>query len=759
MGDRVKGDRARDDKAKNDRAKSGSAKGDNPDGERPVVGGGSNPGAPRSASPGAPRSASPGAPRSASPGATRSASSVATEQSDAKVRSTRCIALVGPYLSGKTTLFEALLARTGAIGRAGTIAEASTVGDSSAEARSHAMSVEMNIADTTYLGDAFALLDLPGSIEFQTESLAALPVVDMAVVVCEPDPRRVPALQIILKSLAEQNIPHALFLNKIDSFDQPVREIIPMLQPASPRPLVLRQVPIWQHGKATGFIDLALERAFNYRTNAASEEIARPDAMKTRESDARYQMLEQIADFDDALMEQLLNDLPPQRQQVFDDLARELREGLICPVLLGSALNGNGIVRLLKVLRHETPFVEATRKRLGIDGSGTVAQVVKTLHTAHGGKISVARVLLGMIGEGTVVKGPGAEQRVSGVVSILGEQVRKRGPAHAGDVVGLGRLEGISTGATITTGKQAVKQLAPISTPEPVYGQAIELANRADDVKLSAALIKLLEEDPALHVQHGSDAGQQIVIWGQGEMHLRVALERLKRKYAIDAQAKPRQVAYKETIRTGTEIRGRHKKQSGGHGQFGDVVLDIKPLPRGGGIQFGDKIHGGTVPKQYIPSVEIGVKDYLAAGPLGFPVVDVAVTLLDGSYHSVDSSDMAFRLAGRLAMSEGLPHCQPVLLEPIMAVSVAAPSEATARVNAIIAQRRGQILGFDAREGWPGWDMVEAHIPENEMSDLIVELRSATAGVGTFSCKFDHLSELNGKQADQVLAGKPRRSA
>ena len=682
----------------------------------------------------------------------------AAQVAKSATRGARCIALVGPYLSGKTTLLEALLARTGAINRQGTLADKTSVGDASPEARGHAMSVEINIADTQYLGDSFTFLDLPGSVEFQTESLAALPAVDLAVVVCEPDARRLPALQIILKSLTQQGIPHILFLNKIDSFDTPVREIIPMLQPASTRPLVLRQVPIWTDGKATGFIDLALERAFNYRTNAASEAVPLPDAMRQRESEARFQMLEHVADYDDALMEQLLNDLPPQRQQVFDDLARELRDGLICPVLLGSAQHGNGIVRLLKVLRHEAPFVELARQRLGLEGSATAAQIIKTIHSPHGGKISIARVFAGSIGEGTVVRGVRGEQRVAGVVSVLGDTFSKRGAAVAGETVGLGKLDGIGTGETITVGKAALVQAAKLTPPEPVYGLAIQLANRNDDVKLSAALAKLIEEDPALRLDHNASS-QQMVLWGQGEMHLRVTLERLKRKYAIDAQSKPRQVAYKETIRKSTEIRGRHKKQSGGHGQFGDVVLDIKPLPRGSGFKFGDKIHGGTVPKQFIPSVEIGVRDYLSAGPLGFPVVDLAVTLLDGSYHSVDSSDMAFRQAGRLAMSEGLPNCQPVLLEPIMAVSVNAPSEATARVNAIIAQRRGQILGFDARQDWPGWDTVDAHIPENEMADLIVELRSATAGVGTFSARFDHLSELNGKLADQVLAARQKSAA
>jgi elongation factor G len=242
-------------------------------------------------------------------------------------------------------------------------------------------------------------------------------------------------------------------------------------------------------------------------------------------------------------------------------------------------------------------------------------------------------------------------------------------------------------------------------------------------------------------------------------MHLRVAAERLAARFGVAVNTQRPSVGYRETIRRGVTQRGRHKKQSGGHGQFGDVVLDIKPLPRGSGFQFAETITGGVVPRQFIPSVEIGVADYLQKGPLGgFPVVDVSVTLTDGSYHSVDSSDMAFRQAGRIGMAEGMPKCSPVLLEPIMEVEIAIPTEATARVNGMIPQRRGQILGFDARDGWPGWDVVKAHMPESEMADLIVELRSATAGVGTFSTHFDHMAELSGRPAETVLAAAGARN-
>jgi elongation factor G len=283
---------------------------------------------------------------------------------------------------------------------------------------------------------------------------------------------------------------------------------------------------------------------------------------------------------------------------------------------------------------------------------------------------------------------------------------------------------------------------------------ALRARDRKDDVKLSAAIQKLLDEDRSLTVEQNAELGE-MVLHGQGEMHLRVAGEKLSSKFGVAVDAYQPQIGYRETIRKSMSgVRGRHKKQSGGHGQFGDVVVDIAPLPRGTGFTFTDKVTGGAVPRQYIPSVEEGVRQYLKRGPLGFPVVDLGVTLTEGSYHSVDSSDMAFQLAARVAMGEALPQCQPVLLEPVLAVELAIPSEATAKANAIVSSRRGQILGFDSREGWQGWDVVQALIPEAEIADLIVELRSATAGVGTFRAKFDHLAELSGRQADHIIASR-----
>ncbi len=672
--------------------------------------------------------------------------------------SPRCIALVGPYLSGKTTLLEAILARTGAVTRQGTIADKNTVGDASQEARDHDMSVELNVAQTEFLGDTYTFIDCPGSVEFQYDTSAALTGCDAAVVVCEPDDKKVPALQLILKQLEDRGIPHFLFLNKLDKAEGRVRDILPILQPASSKPLVLRQIPIWENEIMTGFVDLALERAFVYREHEPSEVIDIPGDLSERQKEARFSMLEQLADYDDELMEQLLEDIEPPQDKVFDDLSKEMQDGDICPVLLGSAENGNGILRLLKALRHEAPGVVQTAERLGVADAPSCAQVLKTFHTEHGGKLSLVRILTGSFSDGDTVYSEDGDERISGIFTLMGQDPVKGGDAGPGSTVAFGRMDSIKTGATLGLEKGSVPKIETPAAPSPVMGLAVAAAERKDEVKMTEAFGKIIEEDPSISLVHSQELGE-MVMWGQGEMHLRVALERLKRKYGIAAQTRPRQVPYKETIKKPIEIRGRHKKQSGGHGQFGDVVVDIKPLPRGGGFEFSDTITGGVVPKQYIPSVETGVREYLTSGPLGFPVVDVSVCLKDGSYHSVDSSDQAFKTAGALAMREGMPKCAPVLLEPVMAVEIAVPSDATARINQIITGRRGQILGFDARPGWDGWDLVQAHMPESEMQNLIIELRSATAGVGTYTAQFDHLAELTGKIAEQVLASHAAEAA
>jgi elongation factor G len=662
-------------------------------------------------------------------------------------RGPRCIALVGPFQSGKTTLLEAILARTGAIPRAGSVDAGTCVGDASAEARHHKMSVTLTAATTTFMGDSYTFIDCPGSVEFIHDMRAALPAVDAAVVVCEADEKKLPQLQIILRDLEELKIPRFLYLNKIDRANKRIRETLATLQPASRVPLVLRQIPIWNGDLIEGFVDLALERAFVYREHKASEVVALEGGNLDREKEARFSMLEKLADHDDALMEQLLEDIQPPRDAVFDDLSRELREGLICPVLLGAAIR-------VKALRHEAPDVVETAKRLGVPATkDALGYVFKTVHLQHGGKLSLTRILAGHLDDGaTLHNAAGESGKVSGILSVSGAHDTKRAAAEAGETVALGKLDNVKTGDTVASGKTAPSALVTVSPAAPVLAMSIAASDRKDDVKLGQALLRLNEEDPSLTMVQNPRT-HDTVLWGQGEMHLRVAMERLRDRFGVNVKSHPPAIGYLETIRKPiSHQRGRHKKQSGGHGQFGDVLLDIKPLARGEGFKFEETVVGGAVPRNYIPAVEEGVRDALARGPLGFPVVDLQVTLTDGSYHSVDSSDLAFRTAARIGIGEGLPQCQPVLLEPIYTVEIVCPTEATAKINAILSARRGQILSFDTREGWQGWDCVRALMPESEIGELIVELRSATAGAGSFTRQFDHMAEVTGRAADQIIA-------
>ncbi|HXT07436.1 MAG TPA: elongation factor G [Roseiarcus sp.] len=678
-------------------------------------------------------------------------------QGEHRIAGPRLIAILGPFQSGKTSLLEAMLARGGSIARQGSVREGGSVGDSCPEARAHQMSVEPNIAHVDYMGDRLTFIDCPGSVEFSYAARTALPVCDAAVVVCEADPRKAQPLRLILRELEEMNIPRFLFLNKIELAGGGVREALEALQPASRTPLLLRQIPLWENGVATGFVDLALERAFVYRESAPSEVVEIPAGVGADEKRARYSMLERLADYDDELMEQLLSDIEPPRDKVFDDLSRELREGHVVPLLMGSATQGHGVTRLLKALRHEAPGIGATRARLGVAADGPpLGEVIRTIHTAHGGKLSLARVLRGMFSEGaTVTSASGAESRIAGLQRLMGAMASKIARAEEGETAAFQRLETIATGERFAEGKIAPKASAAVAPVAPTQSVAIHVRDRKDETRLSVALAKLADEDGSLGVEHDPESGE-LKLHGQGEMHLRVTTERLAARFGVEVEVTRPAIAYRETIRETVQARGRLKKQSGGHGQFGDVLVEVGPRERGEGFAFAEKIHGGTVPRQYFQSVEFGSKEAMQHGPLGFPVVDVAVTLLDGSYHSVDSSDMAFRAAAKIALAEALPKAKPVLLEPVQAVDIHVPSEAISRASALVSGRRGQILGFEPRPGWDGWETARALIPAAEIGDLIVELRSATAGVGAFEARFDHLAELSGKAAEAVIAGRRR---
>jgi len=669
----------------------------------------------------------------------------------------RCVALVGPYLSGKTSLLESLLFVSGAVGRRGTVKEGNTVGDTSPEARSRQMSTELSVAGYQYLDDHWTVLDAPGSIEVVQDAFNAVLVADTTVVVVDPDPAKAIAVTPIFKFLDDHDIPHMVFINKIDeAAEVDVNTVVTALRDCSARPLVLRHVPIREGGEVTGYIDLASERAYAYKDGEASERIDIPERARADEEQARQDMLESLADYDDTLLEALLEDQTPSNEEIYQYLTSTLQSEEVVPVFIGAGLHDHGTRRLLKALRHEAPGASKTARRAGFEGLGEpAAQVFKTYHMPHAGKQSVVRVWSGEIADGTTLNGT----RVSGIVRLQGHETEKLAKARAGEVVAFGRMDPVVTGEVLTPSGQRPSSVPAWPDPAaPLYAFSITAERREDEVKLSGAIAKLIEEDPSLQLEQSRDTNE-LLLWGQGEIHLAIALERLQSKYHLAVTRRRPQVAYKETIKKTVQQHARFKRQTGGHGQFGDVHVEIKPQPRGAGFEFIDNVVGGAIPRQFIPSVETGIKEFMTEGPLGFPVVDIAVRLYDGQHHAVDSSDQAFKTAGRLAMSEGMPKCAPVLLEPIYHVKVSVPNEFTAAVQRIVSGRRGQILGFDAREGWKGWDSVEANMPQSEVHDLIIELRSQTQGIGTFEFAFDHLQELTGRIADDVVQSRQAASA
>ncbi|RCK38751.1 elongation factor G [Thalassospira profundimaris] len=660
-------------------------------------------------------------------------------------------ALIGPYSSGKTSLLESLLLATGRIHRKGSIRDHNTVGDNNPQSRAREMSTELTSVQTTYLGEEWHFIDCPGSVDFAQDAREAAMICDVAIVVVDCDPTRVMTVAPILKFLDRNRIPHLIFINKTDHAGISLRNNIDALQSISERPLILREIPIRDgdgHDAAiTGFVDIVSERAYQYLEGQPSKLITMPSSLSNREGEAREGLLETLADFDDALLEQILEDQAPAADTIYDNLEQDLAKDLIVPVFFGSAEQDHGIVRLLKALRHEAPTSDVCAHRLGIepDGSQSVLQIFKTVHLSHAGRFCFARVLSGQIKNGDAF-GP---DKVSSLCTLIADKHEKLDLGVTGAVVGLPRVEKLRTGTLIGTDGQ-IDSLWPDPLP-PLYQTGLEVTKPGDDVKLSEALRHLCEQDRSLTFGHHESTGQ-LVLSGQGDIHLQCALAHLHDHYHLEIATTPVLTGYQETIRKPSAARGRYKKQTGGHGQFGDAAIELRPQGRGDGFEFSEHIVGGAIPRQYISAVEKGVRDGLRSGPLGFPVIDVAVKLVDGSYHTVDSSDQAFQMAGRIAIGDALKDAGPVLLEPVDQCTVSIPSDFTSKAQRLVSTRRGQILGFNAKDGWQGWDEIDVQIPTSETADMVTELRSLTQGTGFFTRRYSHMQELAGKQADSVVA-------
>jgi elongation factor G len=671
----------------------------------------------------------------------------------------RNIAFVGPHHSGKTTLVEAVLAHTGAIGRRGSISDGTTVTDHEPEDVAHAQSTTVGFAHTTADDIDITIVDCPGFIDFFEDTRLALTGVDAAVVVVEADPGRVVQARGIVDYLETMRMPHLFVVNKMDRPGADFTGTLAALQDAFGRHVVAEQWPIGAAEQFKGYVDLAELKARSFdgpstgSGQAQEKEEAIPGDVQEHVPRARGELLEAMADFDDHLMEELLEGIDPPMDEVERDLCSECSHDQIVPVLVGAGVAGAGVAALVRAMEKwfpspaDAPMVDAEGRPIASDPAApVVARVIKTSIHPQSGKISIARILSGTVKSDatlTDMSRDGEKVRLGGLYRLQGKKQEAIPEAGPGSIVAFARLETVATGDILTSnGHKVLLPRAPIS--DPVFAVAIKPKERIDEAKISQMLARIVDEDPALRLDR-AEVTHELLLLGCGEQHVSTAVERLARKYKVEVDTAPPTIPYVETITAGTEIHSRYKHQTGGHGQFGDVWLRFEPRERGSGVTFEQKIVGGVVPRQFIPAVEKGVREALIHGTSGYPVTDLHVVLFDGQYHDVDSSEQSFKTAAGMGVREALPKCNPAVLEPIVHVQVLVPTTYTSTVIQQLTGKRGQILGMNPADR-TGYDVVEAYVPQVELSRYITELRTATQGLGTYSWRHERYDPVPGNR-------------
>jgi elongation factor G len=661
----------------------------------------------------------------------------------------RNVAFVGPHHGGKTTLVEALLAHCGAVGRRGSVSDGTTVTDHEPEDVAHAQSTGVGFAHCEADDVELTILDCPGFIDFFEETRMALEGVDAAVVVVEADPARIVQTRALIDELEAKKLPHLFVINKMDRPGANFAGTLAALQDAYGRHVVAEQWPIGAAETLSGYVDLAEMKAFGF-DGSAEREVEIPQTLREQSQSARVALLEAMADFDDTLMEELLEGKEPPLDEVERDLCAECSHDQILPVLVAAGGTGGGVAALTRAIARwfpsplDRPYKDAEGREIAPDPSGPlIARVIKTIVHPQSGKLSVIRVFSGTVrSDATLVDITKGDERVrsGGLYRLQGKKQEPLSEAGAGTIAAVARLEPVVTGDTLTLG--GPKSLLPrFEFGTPVYAVAIKPRERIDEAKISQMLARIIDEDPSLRTQR-ADVTNELLLLGQGEQHVSIAVERLSRKYKVDVETAAPAIPYQETITAPTEVHARYKHQTGGHGQFGDVWLRFEPRERGSGVSFAETVVGGVVPRQFFPAVEKGVREALLRGPSGHPVTDLHVTLFDGQYHEVDSSEQSFRTAAAMGVREALPKCRPVVLEPIVRVTVTVPSMYTSTVIQQLTGKRGQILGMNPADR-AGFDAIEADVPQVEMSRYITELRTGTQGLGTFRWRHDRYDPVS----------------
>lgn len=671
----------------------------------------------------------------------------------------RNVALVGHGGTGKTTLAEALLFTAGAIGRMGRVEDGSTVCDFDPEEQKRGQSLSLALAPFEWKDHKVNLIDTPGYADFEHEALAALQVADLAIFVVSAVEGVEVQTEKLWKAATKMGLPRMIFVNKLDRERASFERTLDQLRDTFGAGIAPLELPIGSEADFKGVADLLTDRAFLYSGGKATEaEI--PDEMESLEHQVHDNLVEGIVVADDAQLERYLEGDIPSVEELEHTLALGVDNAQVFPVICGSATNDIAIDRLADFICEIGPSpldrppidVRAGQETVEVkpDASGDpLAFVFKTIADKHVGHISLFKVVSGTVKTDDHLHNSrsGSDERMHGLFTLQGREQLQLGTVPAGDIGAIAKLSDTATGDTLAPkGKPVV--IPPLSQPAPVLATAVLARTAADEDKLATALHRLVEEDPALVIER-NDETHQTLLKGMGETHLQITLEKLERKFGVNVDTEEVKVPYRETITDQAEAEGKYKKQSGGHGQFGVCFLRVEPMERGTGFEFVDKIVGGAIPRQFIPAVEKGIEETMVdGGVFGYPVVDVRVECFDGKFHSVDSSEMSFKMAGRLGFKEAMAKANPVILEPISKLEVTVPADAQGDIMGDLNSRRARVQGTEA--AGDGEQIIIALVPTAEIRRYAIDLRSKTSGRGRFEATHDHYDVLPSHLVDSV---------
>ncbi|MGH2674436.1 MAG: elongation factor G [Actinomycetota bacterium] len=674
----------------------------------------------------------------------------------------RNVLLVGHGGAGKTTLAEALLHLGGAVTRMGTVEDGNTTSDFEPEETKRQISVSLAMTPIEWRDVKVNILDAPGYADFIGDVRAALRAVDACLFVVSAVDGVEVQHEVVWELAVEHGLPRSFFVNKLDRERASFERTLDQLVRSFGTQAAALQYPIGEEHDFEGVADLLSRRAIRYPSGPRGEEGDWPDDIAGKADPYREKLTEAVAEADDALLEKYLEQGELAEEEIVRGVKAGLAEAKFAPVLCGSASKGMGIDRLADLLVDafpsppDRPPVKVMTKdgqeeeRPPDPGGPLTVFVFKTISDPYVGRISLFRVFSGRMRPDTSVRNTtqGEDERVGQLFTMQGKEHETVSEAPTGDIGAVAKLSETHTGDTLGD-KGSTATLPALELPEPLHAVAVEPKTQGDEDKLSSAFARLQEEDPTFRVRRSQETNET-VLYGMGETHIDVMTERMHRKYGVEVVTHPARVPYKETLRQKVQALGRHVKQSGGHGQYGIAHVEVEPLARGSGFEFVNKITGGVIPSQFIPSVEKGVVKAMESGTTGHQMVDLRVTLFDGKFHTVDSSDMAFQIAGSLALKDAAEKAGVALLEPIVDVEVTVPDALTGDVIGDLNAKRGKVLGMEPTG--TGKSTIHAQVPQAEMTRYSIDLRSITGGRGVFTMRFSHYEEVPSHLAEKVIA-------